>query len=218
MKGGLLMPSSNKTFTVPEVADLLGLSEFTVRRRIKEGKLKAVMDSKKQGYKISEDSLMEYANSQNSKVGSLWKKGAVLGGVATTVGSQIIKSWPKFPSATSLAIGALAGFGIGKVLMTLIDSNSNSSKIDSTDNIPEISELNNIVILDKIIDRLNVELDDYDLQIEYHELKMRQLAKDSEQYFDEQEFIFQLKSQKSMICKEIKDLEIRRAILEQNEP
>ena len=42
------MPSSNKTFTVPEVADLLGLSEFTVRRRIKEGKLKAVMDSKKQ--------------------------------------------------------------------------------------------------------------------------------------------------------------------------
>ena len=102
--------------------------------------------------------------------------------------------------------------------MTLIDSNSNSSEIDSTDNIPEINELNNIVILDKIIDRLNVELDDYDLQIEYHELKMRQLAKDSEQYFDEQEFIFQLKSQKSMIRKEIKDLEIRRAILEQNEP
>lgn len=125
------MPSSNKTFTVPEVADLLGFSEFTVRRRIKEGKLKAVIDSKKQGYKISEDSLMEYANAQNSKVGSLWKKGAVLGGIATTVGSQIIKSWSKLPSATPFAIGALAGFGIGKILMTLIDSNSNDNADDT---------------------------------------------------------------------------------------
>ena len=31
------MFGADKTYTVQEVADLLGLSEFTVRRRIKDG-------------------------------------------------------------------------------------------------------------------------------------------------------------------------------------
>ena len=197
------MSEADKTYTVQEVADLLGLSEFTVRRRIKDGKLKAIMDSKKQGYRVTQDSLMEYANAQNAKVGSLWQKGKEIGGLAATIiGSNLMN-------------GTLASIEIGKVLGKIIGLNLDSSKCDLESNTTEINRLNNVVVLDKIIERLNIELEDYDFQIEHQERKISHNSPDSEEYQAGQELLFQLKSQKFMIRKEIKDLEIRKAILEQ---
>lgn len=207
------MFGADKTYTVQEVADLLGLSEFTVRRRIKDGSLKAVMDSKKQGYRVSRDSLMEYANAQNSKVGSLWQKGREISGLIETIGSKFMKSLPIIPA--TVVIGTLAGMGIGKALGKSSGLNLDLAKADVESDTSEIKELNNVVVLDKIIERLNIELEDYDLQIEYQEHKINQSLPDSEQYQAGQELLFQLKSQKFMILKEIKDLEIRKAILEQ---
>lgn len=208
------MSEADKTYTVQEVADLLGLSEFTVRRRIKDGKLKAIMDSKKQGYRVTQDSLMEYANAQNAKVGSLWQKGKEIGGLAATIiGSNLMNALPLMPA--TMSIGTLASIEIGKVLGKIIGLNLDSSKCDLESNTTEINRLNNVVVLDKIIERLNIELEDYDFQIEHQERKISQNSSDSEEYQAGQELLFQLKSQKFMIRKEIKDLEIRKAILEQ---
>ena len=207
------MSEIDKTYTVQEVADLLGLSEFTVRRRIKDGKLKAVMDSKKQGYRVTQESLMEYANAQNSKVGSLWQKGKELSGLAATIGSNLMKSLPIIPA--TMSIGMLASIGIGKALGKICGLNLDSTKYDVESNPTEINELNNVVVLDKIIERLNIELEDYDFQIEHQERKINQSSPDSKEHQAGQELLFQLKSQKFMIRKEIKDLEIRKAILEQ---
>lgn len=201
------MNSADKTFTVQKVADLLGISEFTVRRRIKEGKLKAEIGSKKQGYRVSLDSLMEYAKEQNLKIGSLWQQGAVIGGIAS-FGSRIANSLPMVPA---MAVGAGVGIGIAKALSRIIGLNRDLSKDDEKENNVEIAELNDIVVLDKIIERLNVELEDYDLQIEYQERKIKQSPLESEQNREEQEVLFRLKSEKLMILKEIKNLEIRKA-------
>ena len=206
------MSSADKTFTVQKVADLLGISEFTVRRRIKEGKLKAEIGSKKQGYRVSLDSLMEYAKEQNLKIGSLWQQGAVIGGMAS-FGSRIVNSLPMVPA---MAVGALAGVGIGKALGRIIGLNRDLSKDYEEEHNVEIDELNDIVVLDKIIERLNVELEDYDLQIEYQEEKVKQSPLESEQKREDHEVLFHLKSEKFMVLKEIKNLEIRKAILEQH--
>ena len=206
------MNIADKTFTVQKVADLLGISEFTVRRRIKEGKLKAEIGSKKHGYRVSLDSLMEYAKEQNLKIGSLWQQGAVIGGMAS-FGSRIANSVPMVPA---MAVGALAGVGIGKALGRIIGLNRDLSEDDDKGNNVEIGELNDIVVLEKIIERLNVELEDYDLQIEYQEGKIKQSSLENEQNREEQEVLFRLKSEKFMVLKEIKNLEIRKAIIEQH--
>lgn len=205
------MSSLDKTLTVQKVANLLGISEFTVRRRIKEGKLKAEMGSKKHGYRVSLDSLMEYAKEQNLKIGSLWQQGAVIGGVVASLASRISNSLPTVPA---IAVGALAGVGMSKVLSRILSSNY-SSKNDAEEINLEVDELNDIAVLDKIIERLNVELEDYDLRIEYYEGRIKQGSLESEQNREEQEVLFQLKSEKFMVLKEIKDLEIRKTILEQ---
>ena len=49
-----------KTYTVKEIAQLLNISEETVRRWIRSGKLQATMDSRKEGSIITETMLEEF--------------------------------------------------------------------------------------------------------------------------------------------------------------
>ena len=69
------MDSHKKSFSVQEVADILGISEITVRRRIQDGQLTAVINSRKNGYRITEESLMNYAKSHKTNFDSTIKKG-----------------------------------------------------------------------------------------------------------------------------------------------
>ena len=64
-----------KTFSVRETANLLGISVFTVHRRIQHGQLTAVINSRKNGYRITEESLMNYAKSHKTNFDSTIKKG-----------------------------------------------------------------------------------------------------------------------------------------------
>ena len=61
-----------KTFSVKQAAEMLGVSEFTIRRRIQDGVLPARLGSKRQGYQITKDDLISYAKSINDKIGSFW--------------------------------------------------------------------------------------------------------------------------------------------------
>ena len=169
---------SDKTFSVQEVADILGVSEITVRRRIQDGQLTAVINSRKNGYRITEESLMNYAKSHKTNFDSTIKKG---------LASVLV------PTFNFLPFIALASF------------------------YPEKNEnfLNDPVVIDKIVQRLNVELEDFDSQIQTLQQKISETKNDKQKTSDSEK-IARLKNEKIKIKKELADLEIRKTILERN--
>jgi len=174
-----------KTFSVKETADMLGISEFTVRRRIQDGQLSALMDSKKQGYRITEDSVKSFAEKQNLNVGSIWKK-------------DILKFIPVIG-------GVIAGMDMLNDLKYAQDN--------TFDN--KYQDINDLDVLNAIVERKQAGIDAYNLQIEYQKFKLAQakLNDDSQAENKIQELIFDLKANKSILEIEIKDLEIRKAII-----
>ena len=54
-------------FTISEVASIFSVSEETIRRWIKSGRLRASIDSKKEGYKVAEKDLKEFVETQKPK-------------------------------------------------------------------------------------------------------------------------------------------------------
>lgn len=54
-------------FTVSDVASIFSVSEETVRRWIRSGKLKTEIESKKDGHKISENALREFVSTEKPK-------------------------------------------------------------------------------------------------------------------------------------------------------
>lgn len=189
------MENEVKTYSVKEVAEMLGTSEFTVRRKIQNGQLQATIDSKKQGYRISEDSLKNFAKSQESKIGSLWRKPAAAGGAIKTAGLVSI-----LPTLSSILALPLMASGVDMPDGTNSE-HSNFSKINDTN------------VIDKMIERLNIEIRDFDLQIKHLEFKIKNSRLDSDK-IDEQEQLFQIQSQKLQVEREIKNLDIRKAFLE----
>lgn len=167
---------SDKTFSVQEVADILGVSEITVRRRIQDGQLTAVINSRKNGYRITEESLMNYAKSHKTNFDSTIKKG---------LASVLV------PTFNFLPLIALAGFS------------------------PEKNEnfLSDPVVIDKIVQRLKVELEDFDSQIQTLQQKISKTKSDKQKTIDSEK-IDRLKNEKIKIKKELADLEIRKTILE----
>lgn len=178
------MIDSEKSFSVQEAADLLGVSEFTIRRRIQDGQLTAVMESKKQGYRITEQSLIDYAKSHKSKLDNVLKKDLALASISAV---------PSFLPILGTVVTDL---------MSTMKSLSNNKEI-----------LNDPVIIEKFIKRLNVELEDFDSQIQFLQFQISHAKTDKEKSSYETKF-FQLQKQRIQIKKDITDLEIREAFLE----
>ena len=72
-----------KTYTVKEIAQLLNISEETVRRWIRSGKLQATMDSRKEGSIITETMLEEFVKAVPKYSSNL--KGPMSGFLASSV-------------------------------------------------------------------------------------------------------------------------------------
>lgn len=72
--GATLSTKEEKTYTTEEISKILGVSEYTVRKKIRFGKLKAKNIIGKKGYVITETDLQNYLNSDkknNEEVVSL---------------------------------------------------------------------------------------------------------------------------------------------------
>lgn len=107
-----------KTYSVKQIAELLNTNPETVRRWIRDGKLKAEQTSRKDGNTVTEDELARFAK-ENPKYSSVLAVlgGGVLGGtVATSAATSLLSAGaiviPGFgiPIAASLLGGAAAGF------------------------------------------------------------------------------------------------------------
>ena len=110
----------NAFYTVKDAAEVLGLSEYTVRKKIREGEIKAVQGSSdRDGYKIPHDELVAYI--QKAKRAGL--AGMVSGvGVGITAGIAM----PVIAAATTMAVTApafLTGMsaGIADISKTVMD-------------------------------------------------------------------------------------------------
>lgn len=203
-----------KTVSVKDAASLLGVSDFTIRRRIQENQLEAVMDSKKHGYRITLDSIIKYAKEHQSQIGTLWAntpivtmtpKNSILATVANIAANKVLGT--KLPIVGSIASSLKNSFR-NEISINLSKENNESD---------DLTNLDNPVIIDKVIDRLKAEMSDLDLQIELQQLKIDQLpVEDKEALFSEKEKLLNIKQLKSNINKDIKDLEIQKAILNQN--
>jgi len=107
-------------------------------------KKSALMDSKKQGYRITEDSVKSFAEKQNLNVGSIWKK-------------DILKFIPVIG-------GVIAGMDMLNDLKYAQDN--------TFDN--KYQDINDLDVLNAIVERKQAGIDAYNLQIEYQNFKLAQ--------------------------------------------
>ena len=186
------------TVSVYEAAVFLGLSPMTIRRRILEGVLHATLGSKKEGYQITETELLRFSKTLKPKNNSL------ISGFASVV---------PFVAGAAIASSVLVGGGIGQFLANIIGGTLSSHK-NVRQNVEEndLNDLNNPVILNSIISRLNEEVAHYDLKIK-HQTRLLNTADESNK-LTEEEKLFHLQDEQFRLKKEIKDLEIRKAIID----
>ena len=192
-----------KLITVKEAAQILGVSEFTIRRMIQKNQLEAIMKSKKQGYSISMESLISYAKEHKSKVSALLFSALPLTNVPII--NNVLE--------TTLLTYIYDKLGIDNDSLIKINNHLPDNKMFEEEHKKTLS---NPLIIDKIINRLKAEIDDLDVQIEYQQLKIAE-SETEEEKLSEEKNLLQIKQKKAKINKNIRDLELQRAIIKQTD-
>lgn len=187
---------------------------MTIRRLIQDGILPARLGSKREGYQITESALIEYAKSIKNKVGSFWTDDYVIGGAAIAGVASILSNKSTVATITNALIGGV----IGGILGNIIEGNSSElTKYHSFNDCSDSNELNDPNVLQQIIFRLNEEVEYYDFLINNQEDIVEQYSEDpedAEQLRQQKAALFKLKDEQFRLKKEIRDLEVRKAICE----
>lgn len=111
------MPNEKQLMlAIPDIASIFSVNEETVRRWIKTGKLKAVMDSKKEGYKVAEEDLRNFIEIQKPKYRRLLP---LLGLFLSPV------------TAVSSILGSLAGLSYSEYIDFCVQNYMRSHKKDN---------------------------------------------------------------------------------------
>lgn len=135
---------NNEFYTTKEAADILGLTEYTIRKKIRNKEIKATPGaSVREGYKIDKESLFDFASRNKIAIA------AIGAGLAATVGAPFVAPFV----VGSGIVGLVAGLG-------LLDNEK-----DKGTSIKGKKEL-----YDLGIQRLETEIEGLNLQIEALEL------------------------------------------------
>ena len=103
----LLGGEEMKNYTVKEVAKTMDTSEETVRRWIRSGKLKASMDSKKEGSVITEAMLKEFVKATPKYAAAMAAPlGGIVAGSALLLGTIVASSVGKSEAIKRSEVGA----------------------------------------------------------------------------------------------------------------
>ncbi|MBO4852618.1 MAG: helix-turn-helix domain-containing protein [Schwartzia sp.] len=191
--------TEQKTLTVREVAEQLGLSEYTVRKKIRDGEIEGDRQSNRAGYQIPWESFRKYAERQDKKVGSLWSKAAIVAG--------------------SSIVGRLIGGPIGGFVGGLVTGGAlfgmNGEKAEA-EGVPtdfeDLDELKDPELIEKIIERLGAEMDDVSVRIEYAQYQADEAA-DAEEKKAAMQTLMENKLEYARLNKQVKDLEIKKTLL-----
>ncbi|MBR3624475.1 MAG: helix-turn-helix domain-containing protein [Selenomonadaceae bacterium] len=199
--------SNGKIYNVKEAAEFLGTSDITVRRKIKNKQIEAELISKKEGYKITEEALQNYLKDHKIRKRVSKKTDKK---VAKTPALITPKKTKKETADKSMVGDALSN-ALG-MLFTEYDDNESGELSEET--MAFLSELKNSSLIDKIIERLKAEMEDFDVKIEYQTVKVETASSDKEK-LKEQKALLDLKLERNHINKGIKDLEIQKSFVEQ---
>ncbi len=152
-----------KTYSVKQIAELLNTNPETVRRWIRDGKLKAEQASRKDGNTVTEDELVKFIK-ENPKYSSVLA--AISGGV---IGSVVASSVTKTLLATAaihipgLGIPIAASLLGGTAAAFLIKKNSSGDKI-SVQEVIDCFE-NSIKEHEKTIEEKRAKIKDLEFEI-----------------------------------------------------
>ena len=190
--------TEQKTLTVKEVAEQLGLSEYTVRKKIREGEIEGDRQSNRAGYQIPWESFRKYAERQDKKVGSLWSKAAIV------AGSSIVGR---------LIGGPIGGFVGGLVTGGALFMNGDKAEAEGTPtDFEDLDELKDPELIEKIIERLGAEMDEVNIRIEYAQYQVDAAATPEEKK-EAMQSLMENKLEYSRLNKQVKDLEIKKTLL-----
>lgn len=222
---------NKKTYNIKEAAKILGIGEVTVRRRVKDKTLDATYVSKKLGYQITEESINKFAAERAAKVrgakntaktapkaeaAKAVKKSPAKPGrkPATRVATKPIETVATKSVDADSTTEMLVGGSLGIALSAIVGAYSSIGELHLPENNVKklIKELQSPVVIDKVIDRLKAEQEYFEIQVSAQEIKVQQAAKKDEKAVEQQKLIdYRLK--KNQIGKDIKDLEIRKALI-----
>ena len=184
--------------TVKEVAEQLGLSEYTVRKKIRDGEIEGDRQSNRAGYQIPWESFRKYAERQDKKVGSLWSKAAIV------AGSSIVGR---------LIGGPIGGFVGGLVTGGALFMNGDKAEAEGTPtDFEDLDELKDPELIEKIIERLGAEMDEVNIRIEYAQYQVDAAATPEEKK-EAMQSLMENKLEYSRLNKQAKDLEIKKTLL-----
>ena len=191
--------TEQKTLTVKEVAEQLGLSEYTVRKKIRDGEIEGDRQSNRAGYQIPWESFRKYAERQDKKLGSLWSKTALVAG-GSIVGRLIG--------------GPIGGFVGGLVTGgALFGMNGDKAEAEGTPtDFEDLDELKDPELIEKIIERLYAEMDEVNIRIEYAQYEADEAASPEEKKAA-MRTLMENKLEYSRLNKQVKDLEIKKTLL-----
>ena len=190
--------TEQKTLTVKEVAEQLGLSEYTVRKKIRDGEIEGDRQSNRAGYQIPWESFRKYAERQDKKVGSLWSKAAIV------AGSSIVGR---------LIGGPIGGFVGGLVTGGALFMNGDKAEAEGTPtDFEDLDELKDPELIEKIIERLGAEMDEVNIRIEYAQYQVDAAATPEEKK-EAMQSLMENKLEYSRLNKHVKDLEIKKTLL-----
>ena len=108
--------------TIKDVANMMKVSEETVRRWIRDGKLAAEDMGGRLGYRILQEDFEKFSNLRNATSAGSCIAGA---SVATQVGAGM---GAIFGGPVGLAVGGVLGGIVGKTFMTLTTGNKDEQK------------------------------------------------------------------------------------------
>lgn len=186
-----------RTLTVREAAEQLGLSEYTIRKKIRDGELEGECQSNRAGYQIPWESFRKYAERQDRKLGSLWSRTALVAG-GTLVGRLIG--------------GPVGGFVGGLVTGGAIFGIRGDGAEKAAPELDEIDELKDPKLLEKIIERLNAEMEEISIRIEYADFRAKE-TEDPEERRVAMQSLMELKLESARLNKQVKDLEIKKTLI-----
>ncbi|MBO6180033.1 MAG: helix-turn-helix domain-containing protein [Selenomonadaceae bacterium] len=197
--------SSSKVYNVKEAAKFLGVSDITIRRKIKSKDIAAEYISRKEGYKITEEELQRYLKERKPK-----KRGPKKKNTKAKAPVVITKN-----ILTKGVEDSLAEDAFNNALSTLFTEKDGEKSGELSDETMEfLAELKNSSLVDKVIERLQAEMEDFDIKIEYQTVKVQTASSDKEK-LKEQKELLNLKLERNHINKGIKDLEIQKSFLQQ---
>ena len=178
---------TEELLTVKDVAELTGISEYTIRKKLREGEIKGKRRSDREGYRVSRDDLLDYLQKAKKSIPvELAFSGGL--GVGLATGSTGLLCSIVSPFAVALGAGVAGVF-------TSLFSKVNDALREKRGNYKEVLELS--------IDSLRHRIEALRYSIQALELKGDSLS------VEEKQKILEGKAQIELLEQQINELKLK---------